>query len=65
MKSEKEILEEADDEPIIPEEFRDIYGKEVTRYLIFGANIVDINDIKISTNIGECDVSISFLPKYL
>ena len=48
-----------------PEEFRDIYGKEVTRYLIFGANIVDINDIKISTNIGECDVSISFLPKYL
>ena len=48
-----------------PEEFRDIYGKEVTRYLIFGANIVDVNDIKISTNIGECDVSISFLPKYL
>lgn len=48
-----------------PEEFRDIYGKEVTRYLIFGANIVDVNDIKISTNIKECDVSISFLPKYL
>lgn len=48
-----------------PEEFKDIYGNMQTRYLIFGANIVDVNDIKISTNIGECDISISFLPKYL
>jgi phage-related protein len=48
-----------------PDEFKDIYGDYKPRYLIFGANIVDVNDIKISTNIGECDVSISFLPRYL
>lgn len=48
-----------------PAQFKDIYGDYETRYLIFGANIVDINDIKISTNIGECEVSISFLPRYL
>ena len=48
-----------------PDEFKDIYGDYEPRYLIFGANIVDVNDIKISTNIGECDVSISFLPRYL
>ena len=48
-----------------PNEFKDIHGNYTPRYLIFGANIVDVNDIKISTNIGECEVSISFLPKYL
>lgn len=48
-----------------PDEFKNIYGDYEPRYLIFGANIVDVNDIKISTNIGECDVSISFLPRYL
>lgn len=48
-----------------PDEFKDIYGDYEPRYLIFGANIVDVNDIKISTNIGECDVSVSFLPRYL
>ena len=48
-----------------PDELRDIHGDFVTQYLIFGANIVDVNDIKISTNIKECDVSISFLPRYL
>ena len=44
---------------------RDIYGENMPRYLIFGANIVDVNDIKVSTNIGECKLSISFLPRYL
>ena len=48
-----------------PIEFKDIYGDYEPHYLIFGANIVDVNDIKISTNIGECEVSISFLPRYL
>lgn len=48
-----------------PDEFKDIYGDYEPRYLIFGANIVDVNDIKISTNIGECDISVSFLPRYL
>lgn len=48
-----------------PAEFRDIYGENMPRYLIFGANIVDVNDIKVSTNIGECKLSISFLPRYL
>lgn len=48
-----------------PDEFKDIYGDYEPRYLIFGANIVDVNDIKVSTNIGECDISISFLPRYL
>lgn len=48
-----------------PKEFENIDGDMEPRYLIFGANIVDVNDIKISTNIGECEVSISFLPRYL
>lgn len=48
-----------------PDELRNIHGDFVTQYLIFGANIVDVNDIKISTNIKECDISISFLPRYL
>ena len=48
-----------------PKEFENIDGDIESRYLIFGANIVDVNDIKISTNIGECEVSVSFLPRYL
>lgn len=48
-----------------PHEFRDIQGDLKPKYLIFGANIVDVNDIRVSTNIGECEMSISFLPKYL
>jgi phage-related protein len=48
-----------------PKEFENYMGQIESRYLIFGANIVDVNDIKISTNIGECEVSISFLPRYL
>ena len=48
-----------------PKEFENIDGDIESHYLIFGANIVDVNDIKISTNIGECEVSISFLPRYL
>ena len=48
-----------------PAEFKDMYGNDIPRYLIFGANIVDVNDIKVSTNIGECEMSVSFLPRYL
>ena len=48
-----------------PKDFKNIYGDYEPRYLIFGANIVDVNDIKISTNIGECDISLSLLPRYL
>ena len=50
---------------ISPEEFKDIYGEYQPRYLIFGANIVRVNDIKVNTNFGACDISVSLLPRYL
>ena len=50
---------------ISPEEFKDIYGEYQPRYLIFGANIVRVNNIKVNTNFGACDISVSLLPRYL
>lgn len=48
-----------------PEEFLDNYGNAQPQYLIFGANIVGLDNIKVSTNFGECEISSSFLPRYL
>lgn len=48
-----------------PADFADIHGNFVPKYLIFGATIVDINDITVNTNIEECELSITFLPRYL
>ena len=47
------------------DEFKDYYGRLITRYLIFGANIVKLEDIKISSNIASFDLETSLLPRYL
>lgn len=48
-----------------PDEFKDIRGDYEPRYLVFGANIISLDDITVSTNFGECDIAISLLPRYL
>lgn len=48
-----------------PSQFDNLYGDKIPQYLIFGANIIELNDIKINTNFGECDISVSLLPRYL
>ena len=47
-----------------PEEFMED-GEYVPRYLIFGANIIKMDKITISTNIGECTLTASILPRYI
>jgi hypothetical protein len=48
-----------------PHEFYDMYGDIQPKYMIFGANIVDVNKIVVNTNFGECDISISLLRRYI
>lgn len=48
-----------------PEDFVDTTGNYTTQYLMFGANIVGLSDITISTNFGETEIEVSLLPRYL
>lgn len=47
-----------------PEEFYE-GGELVPRYLIFGANVIKMDKITISTNIGPCTLTASILPRYV
>lgn len=38
---------------------------KVPRYLIFGANVIKMDKITVSTNIGECTLTASILPRYV
>lgn len=47
-------------------EFKDISGNYITKYLVFGANIVDLDNLIITTkNIGKCTINAELLPRYL
>ena len=48
-----------------PENFMDETGGYQTQYLMFGANIIKLDDITISTNFGESELECSLLPRYL
>ena len=48
-----------------PEEFYKVDGTLKPCYLVFGANIVKMDKITISTNIGECELAASILPRYV
>lgn len=47
-----------------PEEFEE-GGETVPRYLIFGANVIKMDKITVSTNIGACVLTASILPRYV
>ena len=46
-------------------QFLDKYGNYVTKYLLFGANIIELEDITVSTNFGQCELDTSLLPRYI
>lgn len=48
-----------------PKEFINVFGDQVKRHLIFGANLIKLEDLTITTNIPEFDMSVEFLPRYL
>lgn len=48
-----------------PDNFKNIEGNYITKYLMFGANIVGLDDITIDTNFGESAMKVSLLPRYL
>lgn len=47
------------------EEFLDETEHYVTRYLMFGANIIGLDDITVNTNIDACNLEVSLLPRYI
>lgn len=47
-------------------QFRDINGKYVTRYVLFGANIVELDDVQVKAhNLPDFTMSVEILPRYL
>ena len=48
------------------EQFRDITGDYVTQYLIFGANVVQLDDlVYTTTNMPTFTMSVEVLPRYV
>ena len=48
-----------------PDDFENVYGETVERYIIFGATIVKLEDLTVTTNVPAFEMQVEFLPRYL
>ena len=47
-------------------QFKNMYGDYITQYLVFGANVVDLDDIVITTtNMPDFEMKAEILPRYI
>ena len=48
-----------------PSDFENVYGEIVERYIIFGATIVKLEDLTVTTNVPAFEMQVEFVPRYL
>lgn len=48
-----------------PSEFKNAYGDFVDKYIMFNAAIVKLDDLTLKSNVGDFEISVSLLPRYL
>ena len=48
-----------------PSDFKNAYGDFVDKYIMFNAAIVKLDDLTVKSNLGNFDMTVSLLPRYL